>query len=127
MPLITGGKIIGTHKIEGIGDEFIPKLFDKNLIDGTILINDDDAINMSRKIAKDLGLGCGISSGANFIGSVILSSKIEKDIVTVFPDDNKKYLSTDLAKKDDNNINFISNNIKLIGYEYIEGSKESLN
>ena len=52
MPLLSGGKIIGDHKIEGIGDEFIPRLVDFNLIDKVISINDLDAINMSRILAR---------------------------------------------------------------------------
>ena len=51
-PLISGGKIIGPHKIEGIGDDFIPKLVDKNLIDKVILIDDEDAIQMARRVSK---------------------------------------------------------------------------
>ena len=57
MPLISKGKIISSHKIEGIGDEFVPDLVDKSKIDDIILINDDDAINMSRRRAKELGVG----------------------------------------------------------------------
>lgn len=119
MPLLSKGEIIGQHKIEGIGDDFIPALVDKNKIDKIIQINDDDAINMSRRIAKELGIGIGISSGANFIGSVLLADQIEDVVVTVFADDNKKYLSTDLAKNIDNNSNFISNKIQLLNYEFI--------
>ena len=114
MPIISEGKIIGQHKIEGIGDDFVPDLLDKSKIDEIILVNDEDAINMSRKLAKELGLGVGISSGANLIASVLLADKIGKNIVTVFADDNKKYLSTDLAKDIDNNKNFKSNKIELI-------------
>ena len=73
---------------------------------------------MSRKIAKELGLGVGISSGANFIGSILLEEKINKPVVTVFADDNKKYLSTDLTKEIDHNKNFVSNQIKLKNIEY---------
>lgn len=119
MPIISGKKIIGQHKIEGIGDDFIPELIDKSKIDEIILINDDDAINMSRKIAKELGIGVGISSGANFIGSVLLTNKIEDAVVTVFPDDNKKYLSTELSNDIDLNSNFVSNEIELISYDKI--------
>lgn len=119
MPIISKGKILGSHKIEGIGDDFVPDLVDKNEIDDIFLINDDDAINMSRKLAKNLGLGVGISSGANLIGSVLLNENINKPICTVFADDNKKYLSTDLSKPIDNNPNFISNQIKLKSYEII--------
>lgn len=119
MPIISKGKILGSHKIEGIGDDFVPDLVDKNEIDDIFLINDDDAINMSRKLAKNLGLGVGISSGANLIGSILLNDNIDKSVCTVFADDNKKYLSTDLSKPIDTNPNFISNQIKLISYEII--------
>lgn len=119
MPLLSQNKIIENHKIEGIGDDFIPKIVDRELIDEIILINDEDAINMSRKIAKELGIGVGISSGANMIASILVKEKNKKEIVTVFPDDNKKYLSTDLNKTIDNNKDFISNKIELLDYTFI--------
>ena len=119
MPIISQGKKIAQHKIEGIGDDFVPDLIDKSKIDKIILINDDDAINMSKRLAKELGLGVGISSGANFIGSVLLNEKLKNSVVTVFADDNKKYLSTDLSKEMDDNIDFISNKIKLLDYEKV--------
>ena len=105
--------------IEGIGDDFIPKIVDKKLIDEIILINDEDAINMSRKIGEELGIGVGISSGANMIAGVLAKTNNKKEIVTVFADDNKKYLSTDLNKPIDNNTEFISNKIDLLEYEFI--------
>ena len=71
MPLISQNKVIGQHKIEGIGDDFVPDLVDKDFIDEIILVNDEDAINMSRRLAKELGLGVGISSGANLIASIL--------------------------------------------------------
>lgn len=117
MPIISKGKIIDQHKIEGIGDDFVPDLLDKSKINEIILVNDNDAINMSRKLSRELGLGVGISSGANFIASVLLADKMDKNIITVFADDNKKYLSTDLSKDIDNNEKFISNKIELIKYE----------
>ena len=116
MPLLSGGKITGEHKIEGIGDEFIPKLVDFNLIDKVIRINDLDAINMCRILASKLGLGVGISSGANFLASVLSGGK---SVVTVFPDDLKKYLSTDLSKDIDNNEELLSNKIELLGLEVV--------
>lgn len=119
MPIISQGKKISQHKIEGIGDDFVPELLDKTKLDKIILINDDDAINMSKRLSKELGLGVGISSGANFLGSVLLNEKLKNPVVTVFADDNKKYLSTDLSKDIDNNKDFISNQIKLINYEEI--------
>ena len=119
MPLLSGGKIMKQHKIEGIGDDFIPDLVDKDKIDRIIKIDDEDAINMSRLISKELGIGVGISSGANMIASVLIADEIDTNVVTVFADDNKKYLSTDLSKEIDNNEKFISNKIKLIDYEII--------
>lgn len=117
MPLLSEGIIIGPHKIEGIGDDFIPKLVDKNIIDEVISIDDEDAINMSRILSQKFGLGVGISSGANFLAGVL--SKID-NLVTVFADDSKKYLSTDLIKPINNDKNLISNNIKIISIEFIK-------
>ena len=112
-------KELKQHKIEGIGDDFIPDLVKTEKIDKIFLIGDEDAVNMSRKFAKELGLGIGISSGANFLGSVMLESESNKPVVTVFADDNKKYLSTDLSKEIDLNKKFLSNKIKLLTYEII--------
>jgi len=119
MPLLSKNKIIENHKIEGIGDDFIPKIVERDKIDKIILINDDDAINMSRKIALNLGIGVGISSGANMIASILAKEENEGNIVTVFPDDNKKYLSTDLSKPIEENDKFISNKIELLDYEFV--------
>ena len=109
--------MVAKNKIEGIADFFIPDNFNKENITNYYSINDNDAINMSKKLAKELGLGVGISSGANFLGSVLLSEEVN-NVVTVFPDDNKKYLSVlkdDTLLKED----FISNNIELISYEIV--------
>lgn len=116
MSLLGEKEIIGNHKIEGIGDDFIPAIVDKNLIDDVILINDDDAINMSKVLAKNLGLGVGISSGANFLASVLSGYS---NVVTVFPDDFKKYLSTDLAKENTNDMNLLSNKIVITNLEVL--------
>lgn len=115
LPIISKGINEGTHKIEGIGDEFVPQLLDKNIIDQIILINDEDAINMANLLASKLGLGVGISSGANFLGAVL--SNLD-NVVTVFPDDLKKYLSVDNKIKEQEN-NLISNKIELIDFEIV--------
>ena len=116
MPLMSKGIILSQHKIEGIGDDFIPYLIDKNKIDKILLINDYDAINMSRKLSRELGLGVGISSGANLLGSVLLNDEIHQNVITVFPDDNKKYLSTELSDEINLNPEFISNQIELLEF-----------
>lgn len=120
MPILSGGKLTGHSKISGIADDFIPKIVDTNLIDGVLGIEDDDAINMARKLAN-IGLGVGISSGAYTIGSIILNELLENPVVTVFSDDNKKYLSTELFDKNIifDNPNFISNKVKLISFKEI--------
>ena len=123
MPILSNGKIIGQHKIEGIGDDFVPEIFSRNkdiVEKDIILINDDDAINMAKKLSKELGLGVGISSGANFLGAVFLQEKLQKPIVTVFADDNKKYLSTDLTKEINESKELMSNQIELLSYEEIK-------
>ena len=119
MPLLTTNKIIGNHKIEGIGDDFIPDLVEKKIIDTVYDIDDEDAINMARLLNKKLGLGVGISSGANLLGAVLLNEKIDKIVVTIFPDDNKKYLTTDLTKKINLKKELLSNKIELLDYETI--------
>lgn len=119
MLMISGKEIQGQHKIEGIGDDFIPDLLDKEKLDKIILINDDDAINMSKKLAKELGLGVGISSGANLLGSILLSDEIENSVITVFADDSKKYLSTDLFRDIELDEEFVSNQIELLNYEKV--------
>lgn len=116
MSLIKTGNV-SSHKIEGIGDDFIPDIVDLNEIKDVILVNDLDAINMSKKIAKELGIGVGISSGANMIASIILKEMGYETVATVFPDDLKKYLSTDLNKNIKLNVDNISSKVELINYE----------
>ncbi|MBO5179146.1 MAG: PLP-dependent cysteine synthase family protein [Clostridia bacterium] len=112
LPLLTQGIAIGTHKIEGIGDDFIPSIVDLNLLSKVITIDDKDAINMAKKLSRELGLGVGISSGANFLAAVLLNKS--GNIVTVFPDDNKKYISTELSGEIDLSDELISNKITLL-------------
>ena len=81
------------HKIQGLSDQKLPELYDKNLVDKVIQIRDEDAIKMAQKLCQTFSLGVGISSGANFLGCVLKGDRS----VTTFADDNKKYLSTDLS------------------------------
>ncbi len=118
LSILKMGMEEGSHMIEGIGDEFIPGIVDQDLIDDIVLIHDCDAINMSKRIAKELGLGIGISSGANFLASVLMDSDDLK-IATVFADDNKKYITTKLSEDIDDDSKLLSNKIKLLGFEVI--------
>lgn len=115
LPLISKGIKIKEHKIEGIGDDFIPSIVDKNMIDGIVTISSDDAILMAKKIAKELGIGVGISSGANLLAAILIKENTKGNIVTIFVDDNKKYLSTDLTK--DIKPSKLINSISLIDIE----------
>ena len=90
--IITGG-CLQKHKLQGLSDEILPDIYDKELVDDVIQISDNDAIAMAQKLCKVLSLGVGISSGANFLGCVLSNGNSS----TVFADDNKKYLSTGLT------------------------------
>lgn len=117
LPILSCGITTGKHKIEGIGDDFIPPIVSREEIDDIVLIPDDDAINMARKLALNLGLGVGISSGANFLGAVLKNEK--NKIVTVFPDSNMKYISTELSKPIQTTPNLLSNQIQLLSLEEV--------
>lgn len=116
-PTLSTGYKTGAHKIAGISDEFIPPICKLDELDSVVSVDDIDSIIMAQKLSKELGIGVGISSGANFIGSVtaLLDSDTNSTCVTVFADDNKKYLSTDYAKVFEAKDEYISSHIKLIG------------
>ncbi len=99
-PTLSTGSKVGKHRIQGISDEFIPPIVDLQSLDRVVSVDDGDAIIMAQKLATQLGLGVGISSGANFLGALQVQNELGGDavVVTVFPDDNKKYLSTDLLR-----------------------------
>ncbi len=116
-PTLSTGFKIGAHRIQGISDDFIPDILQLNAIDNVVSVDDSDAIAMARMIAAKLGMGVGISSGANFIGAVMLALRYGPDanIITVFPDDNKKYLSTDYANEQKLEESSLVNKIELNG------------
>lgn len=101
-PTMSTGFKIGSHRIQGISDEFIPEIVKLGELDEIIAVSDGDSILMAQKLAGTLGLGVGISSGANFLAALMVQEKLGRDaiVVTVFPDDNKKYLSTDLLREE---------------------------
>lgn len=95
-PLLSGGQA-GSHKIQGIGANFIPELLDRELLDEIIVITDNDAISTTAELAKTHGLLAGISSGAAYCAARNLSQSPEyagKTIVALLPDTGMRYLST---------------------------------
>ncbi len=95
-PLLTQGRA-GSHKIQGIGANFVPLNLKRELIDEVIDVSNEDAIHAAIKLAKEEGVLAGISSGANVFAAALLANKDEnrgKNIVTVLPDTGERYLST---------------------------------
>ena len=97
--VLSGGKK-GPHRIEGIGDGFVPKILRLDLIDEVIAVPDEEAIKMSRRLAKEEGIFAGISSGANVSAALRVAGSLgeEKAVVTVLPDSGQRYFSTDLYR-----------------------------
>lgn len=95
--VLSGGKK-GPHRIEGIGDGFVPKILRLDLIDEVIAVPDEEAIKMSRRLAREEGIFAGISSGANVSAALRVAGSLgeEKAVVTVLPDSGQRYFSTDL-------------------------------
>lgn len=89
------------HRIEGLSDGFLPPLLDQGVLERMVQVDDGDAILMAQKLACQLGLGVGISSGANLLGALQVQGEMGQEavVVTVFADDNRKYLSTDLFRQ----------------------------
>lgn len=115
-PTLSTGHKVGAHRIQGISDEFIPEIVKLDELDDIIDVDDGDAIIMAQNLSCRLGLGVGISSGANFLGALIAQEKLGTDsiVVTVFPDDSKKYLSTDLMREEPIKNEFLSKDIELL-------------
>lgn len=114
-PTLRTGYKVGKHRIQGISDEFIPDIVKLKEIDDIVSVDDGDAILMAQKLAKSLGIAVGISSGANMIAAIMLNNECpDKIIATVFPDDNKKYLSTDYANVEPIKGGSLSPDIELI-------------
>lgn len=97
-PILAGGGW-GPHRIEGIGDGFIPDNLHLDVLDGVIEVSSDEAIEMARRLAREEGIFCGISSGCNVVGAIKLAGRRPdlRRIVTMINDNGLRYLSTELC------------------------------
>lgn len=101
-PLLSGGQA-GPHKIQGIGANFIPGNFDKDVVDEILTITNDDAMETARALSAQEGLLVGISSGAAMAAALQIAQRPEnadKTIVVILPDTGERYLSTELFAQD---------------------------
>jgi cysteine synthase A len=95
---ILAGGSIGTHLQMGIGDGLIPDNLNTEIYDNTCIVPDDNALDMAKRLAKEEGIMCGISSGTNVVAALMLAEKLGpgKIVVTVLPDTAERYFSTPL-------------------------------
>ncbi len=94
---VLAGKPAGAHKIQGIGANFVPKNFDKNIVDEIVPVSDEDAINTAGLLATSEGILCGISSGAAMYAAIEISKRLEfkdKMLVVILPDTGERYLNS---------------------------------
>ncbi len=106
----------GSHQLQGLNGSFVPEIFRGVHVDEILSIKDSDAIRMAQRVCQELGLGVGISSGANILGAILVGD----GSVTVLPDDNKKYISTALSSKVSS---ALVDEIKLTGIEWVGKDK----
>ena len=116
-PILPSKNEDGEHRIEGIGDSFIPRILDLDSLDPIVRIKDNEAINIARQLNKK-GLSVGISSGANVLGALVKSCESggKKVVATVLSDNNRKYLTTDLCSDSEEPM---ANEIKILNYKRI--------
>jgi cysteine synthase A len=126
-PTLSTGCKVGSHRIQGISDEFIPAIVDIAALDAPIAVSDGDSILMAQNLAGCLGLGVGISSGCNFLAAVMAQDQLGPDavVVTVFADDNKKYLSTGLLQIEPVRPSYLSPQIELTGIRVIPAPRRA--
>ncbi|MBP0956639.1 MAG: cysteine synthase family protein [Oscillospiraceae bacterium] len=114
-PTLSTGYKVGKHRIQGISDEFIPPILKLDETDKVISVDDIDSIIMAQTLSRRFGIGVGISSGANMLGCILAREELGADstVVTVFADDNKKYLSTDYSEEHAVKDNYLTRDILL--------------
>jgi cysteine synthase len=125
-PTLRTGHKVGRHRIQGISDEFVPSLVKLGEIGRILDVWDGDAIVMSQRLANELGVAVGISSGANLLGALEIAHEQGAGacVATVFCDDNKKYLSTDLCSDEETKDHYRCKDVELLGFNVIPPSPE---
>lgn len=120
-PTLSVGYKTGSHRIQGFFDEFIPDILKLNELDHVVQANDGDSILVAQKLALQLGIAVGISSGANLIGAINLQTEMGSDarVVTILCDSNKKYLSTDLVREEPIKPGYVAPDIEFTDYRPI--------
>ena len=98
---ILAGGTIGTHLQMGIGDGIIPDILNREIYDEIYVVTDEEALNTAKRLAREEGLMCGISSGTNVAAALKLAKKLGKGktVVTVLPDTAERYFSTPLFEE----------------------------
>lgn len=96
--ILSGSTTIGTHLQMGIGDGLVPKILDTGIYDGIEIVTDVEAVSMARRLAREEGIMCGISTGSNVVAALRLAERLGEGatVVTIAPDTGERYLSTKL-------------------------------
>lgn len=96
--ILSGSTTIGTHLQMGIGDGLVPKILDTGVYDGIEIVTDVEAVSMARRLAREEGIMCGISTGSNVVAALRLATRLGegRTVVTIAPDTGERYLSTKL-------------------------------
>jgi cysteine synthase A len=117
-PTMSTGHKVGHHRIQGVSDEFIPPIVKLDELDSIVAVHDGDAILAAQALARH-GLAVGISSGANFLGALMVQNQLGPGavVVTVFSDSNKKYLSTDLLRPEPERDDYLSPGVEITGLD----------
>jgi cysteine synthase A len=120
-PTLRTGHKVGRHRIQGISDEFVPSIVRLPQLGRILDVWDGDAIVMSQRLASELGIAVGISSGANLLAALQISHEQGPDacVATVFCDDNKKYLSTDLCSDEECKEHYQCREVELLDFQVI--------
>jgi cysteine synthase A len=119
-PTLSTGSRNGEHCIQGISDDFVPPILNLLELDPVTAISGADAIAMARRLAR-VGLAVGISSGCNLLAALRVKEELDRDatVATVFANDNKKYLSTDLVREEPARPEHLTRHVEVLGFSTV--------